>query len=200
MRVYDKPIIVQRRSDSGNWEPWKKLYAFVNKKKDSVDSLTFEVRYTQSLTEIFSYLEDFLILYRGDVFLIDDYDDYMEQHLTVRFKASVLRIGRLTAMLTILRKTRDTDDEGFSDQTLTAVATVPCYRERRSASLSRTNDATFSEATDLFQFRVVSGVTFSTDYVIECGGERFTPLSVEDIKGRGVYIEAFARKVVSTSG
>ena len=199
MRVYDKNIIVQRRI-GGVWENWKKLLAFVNKTKDSTDSLTFEVRYTQSIREIFSYLEDFLILYRGDIFLIDDYDDFMEQHQTVRLKASVLRIGRLTATLTILQKIFTKDENGFKSHTLEPVATVPCYRERRNGSLKWTNDATFAEATDLFQFRAVPEVPFSTDYVIECDGERFTPLSVDDIKGRGIYIQTPARKVVSTVG
>lgn len=199
MRVYDKNIIVQRRI-GGVWQNWKKLLAFVNKTKDSTDSLTFEVRYTQSISDIFSYLEDFLILYRGDIFLIDDYDDFMEQHQTVRLKASMLRIGRLTATLTILQKIFVKDEYGFKSYTLEPLATVPCYRERRNGSLKWTNDATFAEATDLFQFRAVPGVEFTTDHVIECGGDHFTPLSVEDIKGRGVYIQTPARKVVSTSG
>ena len=58
----------------------------------------------------------------------------------------------------------------------------------------------FSEATDLFRFRRIPYFHFSTDYVLVFNGERFTPLSVEDVKGRGMYIEVLAKKVVSTSG
>lgn len=200
MRVYDKPIIIERLSESGEWRDFKRLHAFVNKTKDSASSLTFEVRYTKSLREIFSYMEDFLILYRGDVFLIEDYDDFMETHMTVRFKASVLRLGKFTSSMTIIRSSITTDEEAFAVTTETALATVRCYREGRGGSLKWANYAAFAEATDLFQFRTVPGVEFSTDYIIECNGERFKPLHVESIKGRGLFIEFVARKVVSTDG
>ena len=101
MRVYDKLITVQRQSDSGDWVNWKILRAFVNKTKDSTSSLTFEVRYTQSLKEIFSYMDEFIILYRGDVYLIEDCDDYMESHQTLKLKTSILRLGKFSSEVSI---------------------------------------------------------------------------------------------------
>ena len=41
---------------------------------------------------------------------------------------------------------------------------------------------------------------FSADYVLLYNGERFIPLSVEDVKGRGMYIEVLAKKVIPTNG
>ncbi|MEN6635757.1 MAG: head-tail adaptor protein, partial [Clostridiaceae bacterium] len=57
------------------------------------------------------------------------------------------------------------------------------------------NRAAFSEATDLFRFRVIPGLTVTTVQVILCGDDRFEITSVEDVKGRGMYIEVLAKKV-----
>ena len=59
--------------------------------------------------------------------------------------------------------------------------------------------AAFSEATDLFRFRVIPGVSVTTDLALLCDGDRFGITSVEDVKGRGMYLEVMA-KVVKPSG
>ena len=43
-------------------------------------------------------------------------------------------------------------------------------------------------------------MTVSTAYTLVCCGERFSIISVEDVKGRGMYVEVLAKKVVATSG
>lgn len=53
----------------------------------------------------------------------------------------------------------------------------------------------FSEATDLFRFRTIPGVRVTTDCFILCDGDRFDITSVEDVKGKGMYIEVLAKKV-----
>ena len=173
VRVYDKPIVIKKMSDTGEWETWKHLLAFVNKTKDSTSSLTFEVRYTRNLKAIFSYMEEFIIVYRGDVYLIEDYDDYMESHLTVKFKASILRLGKFTGSVTILKKTLDKDEDGFATQSETSVATVRCYHEGRDASTRWANLAAFTEVTDLFQIQVIPDVELSRAYVLP--GRRSRP-------------------------
>ena len=40
----------------------------------------------------------------------------------------------------------------------------------------------------------------STDCFVVCDDERFEITSVEDVKGRGMYTEVLAKKVVSTVG
>ena len=57
----------------------------------------------------------------------------------------------------------------------------------------------FSEATDLFRFRVIPGVFVTTDLALLCDGDRFEITSVEDVKGRGMYLEVMA-KVVKPGG
>lgn len=193
MHVYDKPIIIKRMSDKGTWKPWRTLHAFVNKAKDSTSSLIFELRYTSALRDIFSYLEEFIIVYRGDVYLIEDYDDFMEQHLTIRLKASIMRLGKFFADVTILRKIKTQDEEGFDIQTEEEVKTVRCYRERRQGTTLWKNLAAFAEATDLFQIQKPADFELSRAYLLESGGERFEILDIERIKGHDLYLQIIAK-------
>ena len=77
------------------------------------------------------------------------------------------------------------------------ITSIRAYREGRHGSQKWVNRATFSEATDLFQFRVIPSLTVTTAYVILCGDERFEITSVEDVKGRGMYIEVLVKKVTA---
>ena len=106
----------------------------------------------------------------------------------------------MNGFLTILEKVYKTDNEGFKSESWDVVVQVRCYREGRHGSVRWANLAAFSEATDLFRFRRIPHFHFSADYVLLYNGERFIPLSVEDVKGRGMYVEVLAKKVVSTSG
>lgn len=92
------------------------------------------------------------------------------------------------------------DSEGFTTKTEVTLASVRCYREGRHGSARWANLASFSEATDLFRFRAIPGVVVTTDYYIVCDGEHFDITSVENVKGRGMYIEVLAKKVVSSHG
>lgn len=95
------------------------------------------------------------------------------------------------------RKTKD--PEGFAATEDVAVASVRAYREGRHGSEKWANRAAFSEATDLFQFRRIPGLTVTTAMVILCGDKRFNITSAEDVKGRGMYLEVLAKEV-SPSG
>ena len=59
--------------------------------------------------------------------------------------------------------------------------------------------AAVSGPTDLFRFRVIPGVSVTTDLALLGDGDRFEITSVEDVKGRGMYLEVMA-KVVKSSG
>ena len=52
----------------------------------------------------------------------------------------------------------------------------------------------------MFRFRVIPDVTVTPDLYIDCQGERFKILSVENIRGRGMYLEILAEKVESCIG
>ena len=92
------------------------------------------------------------------------------------------------------------DSEGFTSKTEVTLASVRCYREGRHGSERWANLAAFSEATDLFRFRVLPGLTVTTDHYIVYEDERYDITSVENVKGRRMYIEVLAKKVVPSHG
>lgn len=87
------------------------------------------------------------------------------------------------------------DEEGFRSMELFTVATVRAYREGRHGSERWANRASFTDATDLFRFRVIPKLEVTTDMIILCDAQIFEITSVEDVKGRGMYIEVLAREV-----
>lgn len=92
---YDKPITVQQQDPATEqWVDALQLHARVNKTGGGQAvaagadqfraSLTFEVRYTAALEDIAYTPQPFRIVYRSRTFKVTDYDDYMEQHRTVK--------------------------------------------------------------------------------------------------------------------
>ena len=103
--------------------------------------------------------------------------------------------GKMNGFAVIKQLLLDKDDEGFNKETENIIATVRCYREGRHGSKRWANLASFTDATDLFRFRVIPNITITPDYVLDYEGERFEILSVENVKGRGMYLEVLARKI-----
>ena len=111
-----------------------------------------------------------------------------------------MSFGKMNGFADIVSVKRVKDSEGFSAATDEILASVRVYREGRHGSQRWANLSAFSEATDLFRFRVIPGVDVTTDHIIVCEGGRFNITSVEDVKGRGMYIEVLAKKVEPTNG
>jgi head-tail adaptor len=91
------------------------------------------------------------------------------------------------------------DSEGFSVSTDTVLASVRAYKEERHGSEKWANRAAFSSASALFIFRKIPGLKVNTSHFIISEGERYNIVSVEDIKGRGMYIEVLAEKAAVAS-
>ena len=106
-----------------------------------------------------------------------------------------MSFGKMNKFIEIMQKQITLDDEGFQTENDVVLATVRAYREGRHGSEKWANRAAFSEATDLFRFRTIPGVKMSTDMRILCDNSVFEITSVEDVKGRGMYIEALAKEV-----
>jgi head-tail adaptor len=106
-----------------------------------------------------------------------------------------MSFGRMNTLISIAREVVIKDAEGFATKTDQVLAAVHAYREGRHDSQKWVNRAAFSEATDLFRFRVIPGLSVTTAHVILCGDGRFEITSVEDVKGRGMYLEVLAKKV-----
>ena len=108
--------------------------------------------------------------------------------------------GKMNGFADIVETRQVKDNDGFATTQDEVLASVRVYREGRHGSQRWANLAAFSEATDLFRFRCIPGLTVTTDHFLICDGERFNITSVENVKGRGMYIEVLAKKVVSSSG
>ena len=89
------------------------------------------------------------------------------------------------------------DAEGFATKSDNIFASIHAYREGRHGSQKWVNRASFSDATDSFQFRVIPGLSVTTAHVILCGDDRFEITSVEVVKGRGMYLEVLAKRVIA---
>jgi len=108
--------------------------------------------------------------------------------------------GLMNKRATLIRTTISKDNAGFSAKSDEVVASFRCYREGRHGSLRWANLSHFSEATDLFRFRRIPNLHVETNLILVCEGERFSIISVEDVKGKGMYIEVLAKKVVTSNG
>ena len=111
-----------------------------------------------------------------------------------------MSFGKMNVRISIAEETVNKDAEGFATKTDNILASLHAYREGRHGSQKWVNRAAFSEATDLFRFRTVPGLTVTTEHVILCDGERYEITSVEDVKGRGMYIEALAERIEAAHG
>lgn len=87
------------------------------------------------------------------------------------------------------------DSEGFASSGDTVLASVRAYREERHGSEKWANRAAFSAATALFRFRMIPGIPITADLVIVGADGRYNITSVEDVSGRGMYVEVLAERV-----
>ena len=110
-----------------------------------------------------------------------------------------MSFGKMNTFIDLVKKEVSVDVEGFKSEKEVTLASVRAYREGRHGSKRWANMAAFSEATDRFRFRVIPGVSVTTDLALLCDGDRFEITSVEDVKGRGMYLEVMA-KVVNPGG
>ena len=108
-----------------------------------------------------------------------------------------MSLGRMNTLITIAQEVVTKDAEGFATKTDQVLASVFAYREGRHGSQKWVNRAAFSEATDLFRLRVIPGLTVTTAHVILCGDDRFEITSVEDVKGRKMYLEVLGKRVMA---
>ena len=106
-----------------------------------------------------------------------------------------MSFGKMNTFLDILEKKIATDAEGFKSEQEVVLASVRAYREGRHGSEKWANRAAFTDATDLFRFRVIPELEITTDMMLSCEGRRFQITSVENVKGRGMYLEVLAREV-----
>ena len=111
-----------------------------------------------------------------------------------------MSIGKMNTFIDIGIFKKIKDAEGFATSVYEGVASVRAYREGRHGSQRWANLAAFSDATDLFRIRVIPDIDVTTDHILYCSGDKYDIISVEDVRGRGMYLEIMAKKVVATRG
>ncbi len=111
-----------------------------------------------------------------------------------------MSFGKMNVWISIAIETVVKDAEGFSTKTDNILVSLHAYREGRHGSQKWVNRAAFSEATDLFCFRTTPGLIVTTEHMILCDGERYEITSVEDVKGRKMYLEVLAKKMEVARG
>lgn len=112
-----------------------------------------------------------------------------------RLEGVSMSFGKMNTLIDIVEKVTIKDAEGFRTEVDSIVASVKAYREGRHGNEKWVNRSQFSEATDLFRFRCIPDVTVTTAMVVINDNCHFEIVSVEDVKGRGMYIEVLAKEV-----
>ena len=105
-----------------------------------------------------------------------------------------MSIGRMNTLVDIILTAPGKDADGFAETTATTLASIRAYKEDRHGNEAWANRAAFSTATALFRFRRIPGVEIDTTLSIGCADGRYRILSVEDVRGRGMYLECLAEK------
>lgn len=109
-------------------------------------------------------------------------------------------LGLMNKKAQLCIESESVDTEGFNCKTVAIVAELRVFVEGRHGSERWANLAAFTEATELFRFRKSPRINVTTKHYIVCEGRRYDILSVENIKGRNMYIEVLAKKVEASNG
>jgi head-tail adaptor len=103
--------------------------------------------------------------------------------------------GKMNTFIDIITTAPIKDAEGFVTKGDTVLASVRAYKEQQHGSEKWANMAAFSEATAMFRFRKIPGVAIDTTLFIADAEGRYNIVSVDDVRGRGMYVEVMAKEV-----
>lgn len=95
-KPYDRPITIQKINElTEKWEDVYRVHAKINKAKSDTEylnsgaiqgkrELLFEIRYFSDIKDISLNTQSYRVVYDNVPYNITDYDDFMEQHKTVK--------------------------------------------------------------------------------------------------------------------
>jgi hypothetical protein len=95
--------------------------------------------------------------------------------------------------VTLIRVHHEKDADGIATPRDEPLARVRAYHEQRHGNIKWANRAAFSEATALFRFRVIPGLSVEPLLYIAYNKGRYEILSAEVLGSR--YVEALCREV-----
>jgi len=111
-----------------------------------------------------------------------------------------MSLGLMNKPIQICSLTTVKDTAGFNQKTQQILYQVRAYIEGRHGSEKWANLAAFGEVTEIFRLRKIPNFELTTQHYIICDNVRYDILSVENVKGRKMYIEVMAKKVVASNG
>ena len=97
--------------------------------------------------------------------------------------------GKMTVPIVFYRRVYIKDEDGFTTPKEEPVASVRAYFEPRNATEKWTNRAVLKEASALFRFRYFPNMRIDNTMVIDCLGERYNVVSVENVRQKNMYCE-----------
>ena len=103
-----------------------------------------------------------------------------------------MSFGKRNAFIDIISAESVKDADGFVNHGDTVLASVRAYFEPKNSTEKWRNMSQSSEVNALFRLRVVPGLELNNRHAIACEGKRYNIFSVENIKGRGMYLEVLA--------
>ena len=109
-----------------------------------------------------------------------------------------MSFGKMNARISIVLSSPVKDAEGFATKDDCVLASVRAYKEERHGSERWANMAAFSTANAIFRFRKIPDVAVDATMFITDVYGRYRIISVQDVRGRGMYIEAICEKLEGT--
>ncbi len=106
-----------------------------------------------------------------------------------------MSFGKMNTFVDLIEVQNVKDSEGFITEDDVVLASFRAYFEPKHGSEKWVNRAELFSATALFQFRKIPNITITNDMVLVCEYGRFEITSIQDVKGRGMYIEVMAKVV-----
>lgn len=101
--------------------------------------------------------------------------------------------GKMTVPIILYRIHYTKDKDGFTTAHEEPVASVRAYFEPKNTTEKWANRAALKEASALFRFRFLPNVKIDSTMVIDCFGERYNIVSVENVRQKNMYYEVIGR-------
>jgi hypothetical protein len=112
-----------------------------------------------------------------------------------------LSYGKMNTTVDIITTEPSKDAEGFVTRGDRVLATVKAYKEPRgvTARWERViSNAAFANAEAMFRFRKIPRLDVKTTHFIVDSDGRYNIISAEDVRGRGMYVEAYVERLEGT--
>jgi len=103
-----------------------------------------------------------------------------------------MSIGKMNSIINIITTEQVKDADGFTSSVDITVASVRAYFEQKNSTERWRSMAQNNEVNALFRLRKIPNLELDCRHIIVCEGKRYNIYSVENVRGRGMYLEVLA--------